>query len=114
MVTEYEVQKLIHDMRDELHVTPGVALRYIPGALLFFGFALAGLLTDQRPDAARDAANVPHYERASIAETRRVLEERRKRFESREPVQGVRSATAADMEPALGVDEFTWMTRSSD
>lgn len=98
MVTEYEAQKLIHDMRDELHVTPGVAFRYIAGALVFFGLALAGLLTDQQRDAARDAAAagvstaVPHHERASTAETRRVLEERRKSFESREPVKAMQRA----------------------
>ncbi len=56
MVTKYEVQKLIHDMRDELQATPGAAFRYIVGALVFFGFALAGLLTDQPRDATRDAA----------------------------------------------------------
>ena len=70
MVTEYEAQKLIHDMRDELQVTPGVAFRYIAGGLVFFGFALAGLLTDEPRDVARDAAAaaippaILHQERA--------------------------------------------------
>lgn len=120
MVTEYEARKLIHEMRDELHVTPNVALRYIPGALLFFGFALAGLLTDQQPDAARDAAAagvsaaVLHHGPASIAETRRVLEERRKRFEARAPAQAVQRANAAEINGAIEVDAFAFKARASD
>ena len=120
MLTEYEAQKLIHDMRDELDVTPGVAFRYMAALLIFLGLAVAVVLTDLQLDAAGDAAAAaqraakPHHDRASTAETRKVLEERRKRFESRPPVQAVRSSEAAEIEGAPEVDKFTLMTRASD
>ena len=96
MVTEYQAKKLSGDMRDELGATLGVALKYSPGALILFGFSLAGLLTDPQHDGARGPAlsevstALVYRERASIAETRRVMRERRERVDAGAPAQSLR------------------------
>lgn len=118
MLTEYEVQKLQRDMKQELDATSGVVLRCAAGLLVVVALSLIGFGIDLQRDAApaaNRAAMRPH-DRASIAETRKVLEERRKRFESRPPLPAVRDSVAAEIDRAQApeIGELTLITRSSD
>ncbi len=122
MLSEYEAQKLKYDMKQELDATSSAVYKCAAWLLVVVALALIGSAIDLQRDVAGNTAPaakraaVQHHDRVSIAETRKVLEERRKRFESHPPVQAVRSSEAAEIDRAQGpeIDELTLITRSSD
>jgi hypothetical protein len=120
MLTEYEAQKMRREMARELAGSPTIVVACGAGLLIVAVlFLLVGRLALQQEAehgarAGTAPAAIQRYERASITETRRLMEERRKRFEARPAVRSMPSAEAAALEGIPEVDAFTLSTRASD
>ena len=77
MLTEYETQKLRHEMRGELSAAPIVVVRCVAMILLVFGLAWLGTSCQAPASADLRASDVmPRPEPVSKA----VFEQRRERF----------------------------------
>lgn len=57
MLTEYEAQKLQHEMRKELNAAPGVVFRCAAGLLIVVGLAMIGARTEIVNDSTTTASN---------------------------------------------------------
>lgn len=120
MLTEYEARKLQEDMKRELNSAPGVVAKCAAGLLIIVALALFGSRGGVQRDFAGDTAAAvqdppsQHSEAAPIAESGKVMEERRKGFQSQPPAQAMHEATLMQQPKTPDVDEFTLATRAAD
>lgn len=84
MLTEYEAEKLKLDMRRELDAGAGIVVACCAGLLVVAGLALFGTVESQGNNGtgghATAAVRFERHEHSSIAESRRLLEERRRAY----------------------------------
>ena len=82
MLSEYEAQKLQHDMKQELEASTGVVYKCAVGLLILLGLAWIGADTGPRQDVAPDAPQAQHRESALLAHGKKPYDERQARIES--------------------------------
>jgi hypothetical protein len=118
MLSEYEAQKLTHEMRDELQVTPGAVIKYAAGALAILAVVVAGVFADLERGAPGDAvatgkhAPKHHVENANAWKV--SAEKYRKPVDAHAPPHGRTRPGPMAKKGETEIDELTLMTRSTD
>jgi hypothetical protein len=88
MVSSYERRKLMRDFRREPACALALILKCVAGLLIIAGVALIGAQSDLSGDVATERLQAQRHDSASLAHSRRLYEERRARFESRQNAAG--------------------------
>lgn len=88
MVSSHERHKLMGDFRREPACVLALILKCVAGLLIIAGVALIGAQTDLSRDAAPGMPQARRHDSASLAQSKRLHEERRARFESRQNAGG--------------------------
>jgi hypothetical protein len=85
MVTHDEKERLLNEMRHEPGCAADVVYKCAAGLLILIGVALCGSHVDlqdaTRPAGAKQASTQPHAS-ARVVQSRKVFDERRRRFEA--------------------------------
>jgi len=88
MVSSHERRKVMRDFRREPACALALILKCVAGLLIIAGVALIGAQTDVSGDVATERLHAQRHHSALLAHDRRLYEERRARFESRQNAGG--------------------------
>jgi len=104
MISHQERKRLTEAFNREPVIGAAVILKCVAGLLIVAGLAIVGAQTDTIDVATTTAANQARqsHDRASVAHSRALYQERQTRLESAPPMVGIEipSANAADDNPS--------------